>query len=362
VGLVLAGFIEEGAQKMKPLAKAYALYFPEDKPLAPGTTLRNPELAESLRRIAREGRRGFYEGPTADALIATLNAGKHPATLADLAAFQPQWKRPLCTDYRGRTILSAPPPQTGLQVLHTLELLEPFDLKALGLPTRSPAAFDVLVSALRVGQTASRGNADPNWVAVPANGLSSAAFAAERKTSSAPAPPRGDRASRRAAVRSGLAARVHPHDRRPAPAVPGRRGCRRLRGLGERIGETQGDHLRSSTRTTPWPSRRQKRVWGSGGFVAGFFEARLPVCRRDHRRTVEAAGAFRTTTIAPAMCQRGIGWSWAPGGAHSTGSCGDGLHARPEWTRSMPSRSAHLPDAAEPARSAGARIPARVVA
>jgi gamma-glutamyltranspeptidase len=50
--------------------------------------------------VSREGRRGFYEGPTAQGLIAALNAGKHPARLSDLAAFQPQWKRPLCTDYR----------------------------------------------------------------------------------------------------------------------------------------------------------------------------------------------------------------------------------------------------------------------
>ena len=101
---------------------------------APGETLKNPELAESLRRVMRDGRAGFYQGPTAEALIATLNQGKHPAALADLAAYQPQWKRPLCTDYRGLTVLSAPPPLTGFQVLHTLELLEPFDLKSLGLP------------------------------------------------------------------------------------------------------------------------------------------------------------------------------------------------------------------------------------
>ncbi|MGH7447198.1 MAG: gamma-glutamyltransferase, partial [Longimicrobiales bacterium] len=115
------------------------------------------------------------------ALIAALNAHGHPATLADLAGFEPQWKRPLCITYDGRTVLSAPPPQTGAQLLHSLKLLEPFDLRALGLPTQSPRAFDVIVSALRVAQADNRGNDDPRWSTVPAAGRVSEAFARERR-------------------------------------------------------------------------------------------------------------------------------------------------------------------------------------
>jgi hypothetical protein len=81
VGQILADFITSGADKLRPFPKAYALYFPGGKPLGAGATVRNPELAESLRRIARDGRRGFYEGVNAQELIATLNTGKparHP--------------------------------------------------------------------------------------------------------------------------------------------------------------------------------------------------------------------------------------------------------------------------------------------
>ena len=105
-----------------------ALTLKDRKPLAPGAILKNPELAESLRRISRDGARGFYQGPTAEAIVSTLNAGGHPATIRDLAGYAPQSKEPLCTEYRGHTVLSAPPPQTGMRVLHTLELLEGFDL------------------------------------------------------------------------------------------------------------------------------------------------------------------------------------------------------------------------------------------
>ncbi|MGE5198146.1 MAG: gamma-glutamyltransferase family protein, partial [Rhodospirillaceae bacterium] len=181
VGQILAGFIAGADAKMRPFPEAHALMYPGGKPLQPGEILRNPALAASLRRVASEGRKGFYEGPTAEALTRTLNAGGHPARLEDLRAFEPQWRRPLCTDYRGYTVLSAPPPESGMQVLHGLELLEPLDLKAMGLPTHSAGAFDALVSAMRAGQSVSRANGDPNWVEVPARGIASAAFAATRR-------------------------------------------------------------------------------------------------------------------------------------------------------------------------------------
>jgi gamma-glutamyltranspeptidase/glutathione hydrolase len=80
----------------------------------------------------------------------------------------------------GRVVLGAPPPQTGAQVIHTLKLLEPHDLPASGLPTRSARAFDLLVSVLRVGMADNLGNDDPDWRSVPAAGRVSDAFARSR--------------------------------------------------------------------------------------------------------------------------------------------------------------------------------------
>src|SRR5690606_11694074 len=130
--------------KLHRYAESRAQMWPDGHALDPGDVYRNPALAATLRDIAGRGRAGFDEGAAGQAVIATLNAGGHPASLADLAGFQPQWKRPLCAEYRGRVVLSAPPPQTGGQVIHALNLLEPYDLAALGLPTQEPRAFDVL--------------------------------------------------------------------------------------------------------------------------------------------------------------------------------------------------------------------------
>ncbi len=317
VGQILAEFITSGGDKMKPFPKARSLYFPDGKPLGPGATVRNPELAESLRRIGREGRRGFYEGVNAQELIGTLNAGKHPASLADLANFQPQWKRPLCTDYHGRAILSAAPPENGLQVLHTLELLEPFDLRALGTPNRSAVAFDVLASALRVGQADARGNGDPNWVPVPARGISSAAFAAERRAlvgvRKAPdtiepadavpfdhTPPPGECRL----YDPYDAAPEIPH-RVPAPWPPSPDG------VGDRLDEPGGETTHMSVVDKDGNAvaltQTNSSVWGSGGFVGGYFlnDSGFRFTDATINAPSKSRWRIRTTTIAPTIVLQG---------------------------------------------------------
>ncbi|HEX4931816.1 MAG TPA: gamma-glutamyltransferase, partial [Gemmatimonadaceae bacterium] len=174
---VLAEFIARDTLRLTRDTIARTLYFASGRALGIGDTLRNAPLAEVLQRIAREGRDGFYRGATAQALVRRMNAGGHPVQLEDVAAYEPQWKRPLCTTYHGRVVLSAPPPMGGLQFLHTLELLESRGLAATGFPTRDGASFDVMASALRVGIVANSANDDPRWRSVPVRGIISEPFA-----------------------------------------------------------------------------------------------------------------------------------------------------------------------------------------
>jgi gamma-glutamyltranspeptidase/glutathione hydrolase len=318
VGQVLAGFVAGAETRMKPFPEARALLFPNGKALQPGETLRNPALAESLRRVAAEGREGFYQGPTAEALVRTLNAGGHPVRLEDLRAFEPQWRRPLCTDYRGLTVLSAPPPESGMQVLHGLEMLEPLDLKRMGLPTQSAAAFDALVSAMRAGQSTARANGDPNWVEVPARGIASAAFAATRRSLiGAPAAPATvDAADARPfdnAPPPGACSLYDPYP--PAPPVAGGPATPQplpaFDETGERAGEAGGEttHLSVVDKDGNAVALTQTNssVWGSGGFAAGFFLNDSGFRFSDQTIDAPARSRWRVrqTTISPTIVLKG---------------------------------------------------------
>lgn len=183
VYLKLAQFIREDSIKLTRYEETADTFWPGGEPLAPGERLRQPTLARTLERIQREGRSGFYEGPIADTLVSVLNEGGNPVTAADFANYEPQWtKGVLCGTYHGHTVLSAPPPQTGSQVLQTLHLLDAYSLAEHGLPTRSPRAFDLLTSALRLGMAdRSEYVTDPRWEHVPATGLVAPAYAEARR-------------------------------------------------------------------------------------------------------------------------------------------------------------------------------------
>lgn len=311
VGKILADFIASNEAKLKPYPAAMALYFPAGKPLPPGAVLRNPELAEALRRIAREGARGFYDGPLAAEMRRVMNAGGHPATARDFAEYTPQWKRPLCTDYRGMAVVSAPPPQTGMRVLHTLELLEPFDLKALGLPTRSSAAFDVLTSALRAGQAGAGSNGDPNWGPIPARGVSSSAFAE----------------TRRALVGTGTAPRlIEPADANPFESQPLPASCAAVAPVEthpagpatgpapapdapsadpgvDAGGETTHLSVVDPAGNAVALTVTNSSVFGSGAFAGGFFlnDSGFRFTEANIQSASKSPWRIRTTTIAPTI-------------------------------------------------------------
>lgn len=175
---VFAELLARDTMRLRRDTAARALLWKDGTLIGIGQQFRNPALAGVLQSVSDKGREGFYSGPVAQALIARLNAGGHPASLQDLADYKPQWKRPLCIVYRDRVILSAPPPQGGLQLLTTMQLLETGTLGDSRYPTQSFAAFDLMASAMRGGMSVSRvNNDDPRWRVIPVGGLLSDAYA-----------------------------------------------------------------------------------------------------------------------------------------------------------------------------------------
>jgi len=178
---LLASVIVEEHDKLQYSPRARDIFYPHGEALEAGDLLVQPELAVTLERIAERGRDGFYTGPTADSLVAMLHAGGNPITKADLEAFQPKWRRPLCATYHGYTVLAAPPPLAGVEVLETLRLLEPLALGSRGLPIEDPDVLRDLVDAIRIARADGSGwVGDPRDAGVPAVGLVSREYAEER--------------------------------------------------------------------------------------------------------------------------------------------------------------------------------------
>lgn len=155
---------------------ARALFLPGGKPPAVGTTMRNPDYARTLRRLARDGFDGFYRGDTARRLVDGVRRAGGIWTLEDLAGYAVVEREPIRFAYRGAKIVTAPPPSSGgVALASILHILAPFDLAAM-----TPAArTHVLVEAMR---RAYRDRAiylgDPDHVRIPVDLLVDPAYAA----------------------------------------------------------------------------------------------------------------------------------------------------------------------------------------
>lgn len=161
-----------------PVARAY-FFQPNGEPLAVGTTLRNPELAAVLRRIAREGSDAFYKGDVAQAIVDKVQRhATNPGKLAmtDLAAYQPKKRAPLCHDYRTAArefrVCGFPPPSSGaIAVGQILGILAQTNAASLPLQDGLPSAewLHLYTEAARLA-FADRGQylGDPDFVQPPA--------------------------------------------------------------------------------------------------------------------------------------------------------------------------------------------------
>lgn len=156
-----------------PATRRY-FFTPDGAPLAVGTILRNPALAETLRLIADGGADAFYRGPiAADIVAAVQDSPVRPArmTLADLAAYKAPVRRAICAPYRVWRVCGVPPPSAGaVSVGQILAFLEPYDMARIG--TGSLQAVHLIAEASRLA-FADRDQyvADPEFVRVPVAGL-----------------------------------------------------------------------------------------------------------------------------------------------------------------------------------------------
>ncbi len=161
--------------------QARTVYFNDDG--TPRRRIVNRALADTMEAMAHDGARVLQEGPLADEMARRVRTHVRPGSLspADLAAYQPVKREPVCGPYRLWLICSMSPPSSGgVAILQVLGMVEPFDLSREA--PNSIRALHLIAEASRLAfADRARYLADPTFVDVPVRGLLSPAYLAARR-------------------------------------------------------------------------------------------------------------------------------------------------------------------------------------
>lgn len=191
--------IARGDRRLAQFPASAALFLPDGKPIEPRTLWRNPDLANTLRRIAERGRDGFYLGETADLIVAEMKRGGGIITHADLAAYQAKWREPIRFEYRGHRVISMPPASSGGITLAIMaNILDGYDLHASG-PATAQTIHLLTEASRRAFADRNHFLGDTDFVEVPTSMLISEAYAEKQRATIAM-----DRATPSTDIRPGL--------------------------------------------------------------------------------------------------------------------------------------------------------------
>ncbi len=179
----LAGSLSSAVARLKTYPATVAAYSKNGTPYAAGEHMKLPDLARTLTRIRDGGRDGFYRGETSDLIVAEMQRGGGIITAKDLVDYQAQERAAVKGTFNGYDVISMPPPSSGgVAMIEMLNILEGFDLKAVGHNT--PRYLHLLTESMRRAfLDRARYLGDPDFVKVPIEKLMSKPYAAElRKT------------------------------------------------------------------------------------------------------------------------------------------------------------------------------------
>src|SRR5216110_3948303 len=147
---------------------------------AKGDIFKNPALAKTLRLIGEKGRDVFYKGEIADKIDIFMQQNGGFLRKADFEKQTSTWVDPVSTNYRGYDVFELPPNGQGIAALQILNILEGFDLRAMG--RNSPETLHTMIKAKKIAWAdRAKFYADPAFSKIPLAGLLSKDYAAERR-------------------------------------------------------------------------------------------------------------------------------------------------------------------------------------
>ena len=176
----LAASIERNLEALSRLPAGKAKFSKDGTAYKPEEIWRQPQLAATLKRIARAGKAGFYEGETADLIVAEMRRGGGLISHDDLAGYESVWREPLVGSYGPYRVHSmAPPSSGGVLLIQMLNMLEDKELGALGWNSLD-AAHAVIEAERRAYADRATHLGDPEFYEVPVEMLTDPAYAAMR--------------------------------------------------------------------------------------------------------------------------------------------------------------------------------------
>jgi gamma-glutamyltranspeptidase/glutathione hydrolase len=180
---LIAFYWKFGPQLYKGLPGAFLETYTLDgkgRTPAKGDIFKNPALAATLRLIGEKGRDAFYKGEIAEKIDAFMRANGGFLRKTDFEKHASTWVEPVSVNYRGYDVFELPPNGQGIATLQMLNILEGFDLRAMG--RNSPETLHTMIETKKiVWADRAKFYADPAFVKIPLAELLSKKYAATRR-------------------------------------------------------------------------------------------------------------------------------------------------------------------------------------
>ena len=180
VSELIAHYWNLSVPRLSPQVGSFKTTFTIDgKAPRKGQVFKNPELANTLTTIAEQGRDAFYQGDIAKSIDSFMKANGGYLRYEDFASHTSTWVEPVSTNYRGYDVFELPPNGQGIAALQMLNILELYDLPAMGFLTAETLHLMTEAKKL-VFEDRAKFYADPDFVDIPLKGLINKDYATAR--------------------------------------------------------------------------------------------------------------------------------------------------------------------------------------
>lgn len=170
VSQVIAYYWQASVRKLEPQPGFMETFTRNGRAPVEGELWKNPDLAQSYERIAKEGRAGFYEGDVAERMARFVQEHGGYLTVEDLTSHRGEWVEPVSTNYRGVDVWQLPPNGQGLAVLQILNIMEGYPVREWGFGS-SELLHHFIEAKKQVFEDRARDYVDPDFHEVPIRDL-----------------------------------------------------------------------------------------------------------------------------------------------------------------------------------------------